>query len=141
MPLTKAKITVEHTGEEIPVMFNPEEYTLAKDNNFASQTIPGNILGNLVTRLSIGRDLDMDGACGKGLIHFYAADRQAKLLQLVERLVTKFIPANTRNQQRFGAERKRVIGEIGGSASQLPSTRQQVPQQLTDADKSRIHTR
>lgn len=41
MPLTKAKITVEHTGEEIAVMFNPEEYTLAKDNNFASQTIPG----------------------------------------------------------------------------------------------------
>jgi hypothetical protein len=41
MALAKAVITVEHTGEEIPVMFNPEEYTLNKDNNFVSQTIPG----------------------------------------------------------------------------------------------------
>jgi hypothetical protein len=41
MALEKALITVEHTGEEIRVMFNPEEYTLNKDNNFASQTVPG----------------------------------------------------------------------------------------------------
>lgn len=41
MGLTKAQILVEHTGEKIPVMFNPEEYTLNKDNNFASQTVPG----------------------------------------------------------------------------------------------------
>src|SRR6266566_1668321 len=41
MALTKAQILVEHTGEKIPVMFNPEEYTLNKDNNFASQTVPG----------------------------------------------------------------------------------------------------
>ena len=41
MALVKAQITVEHTGDKIDVMFNPEEYTLNKDNNFASQTIPG----------------------------------------------------------------------------------------------------
>lgn len=41
MALTKAQILIEHTGEKIPVMFNPEEYTLNKDNNFASQTVPG----------------------------------------------------------------------------------------------------
>jgi hypothetical protein len=41
MPLEKAQITVVHTGEKIEVLFNPEEYTLNKDNNFASQTIPG----------------------------------------------------------------------------------------------------
>jgi contractile injection system tube protein/LysM domain-containing protein len=41
MALAKAQITVEHTGQRIQVMFNPEEYTLNKDNNFASQTIPG----------------------------------------------------------------------------------------------------
>jgi hypothetical protein len=41
MPLAKALITVEHTDEPLEVMFNPEEYTLNKDNNFASQTIPG----------------------------------------------------------------------------------------------------
>jgi len=41
MSLTKAQIIVEHTGEKISVMFNPEEYTLNKDNNFASQTVPG----------------------------------------------------------------------------------------------------
>lgn len=41
MALVKAQITVEHTGESFYVMFNPEEYSLNKDNNFASQAIPG----------------------------------------------------------------------------------------------------
>lgn len=41
MALAKARITVEHTGEFFDVLFNPEEYTLNKDNNFASQAIPG----------------------------------------------------------------------------------------------------
>lgn len=41
MALAKARITVEHTGQQIEVMFNPEEYSLNKDNNFASQAIPG----------------------------------------------------------------------------------------------------
>ncbi|MCI0337056.1 MAG: LysM peptidoglycan-binding domain-containing protein [Acidobacteria bacterium] len=41
MPLEKALITNLDTGDKIPVMFNPEEYTLNKDNNFAQQTIPG----------------------------------------------------------------------------------------------------
>lgn len=41
MGLAKIKITVEHTGESFKVLFNPEEYTINKDNNFASQAIPG----------------------------------------------------------------------------------------------------
>ena len=41
MSLVKAKIVAEHNKEEFEVLFNPEEYTLNKDNNFASQTIPG----------------------------------------------------------------------------------------------------
>lgn len=41
MALAKAQITVEHTGERLEVMLNPGEYTLQKDNNFASQTVPG----------------------------------------------------------------------------------------------------
>lgn len=41
MGLTKARITVEHTGDFFDVLFNPEEYTLNKDNNFAAQAIPG----------------------------------------------------------------------------------------------------
>jgi LysM repeat protein len=41
MALAKAKITVEATGTQFTVMFNPEEYTLNKDNNFASQAVPG----------------------------------------------------------------------------------------------------
>lgn len=39
--LAKAKIQIEATGEQFEVMFNPEEYTLNKDNNFASQNVPG----------------------------------------------------------------------------------------------------
>jgi hypothetical protein len=41
MPLVKATITAESTGETLQVMFNPEEYSLNRDNNFASQTVPG----------------------------------------------------------------------------------------------------
>lgn len=41
MALVKARITIEHTGRFVEVMFNPEEYTLSRDNNFASQAIPG----------------------------------------------------------------------------------------------------
>ena len=41
MALAKARITVEHTGRVIEVMFNPEEYSLNKDNTFASQSVPG----------------------------------------------------------------------------------------------------
>jgi hypothetical protein len=39
--LEKLAIQIEHSGRVIPALFNPEEYTLSKDNNFASQTIPG----------------------------------------------------------------------------------------------------
>ena len=41
MGLEKAQIEVVHTGERIPVQFNPEEYTVNKDINFAAQAIPG----------------------------------------------------------------------------------------------------
>jgi hypothetical protein len=41
MALEKARITIDHTGRQLEVMFNPEEYTLSRDNNFASQAVPG----------------------------------------------------------------------------------------------------
>ncbi len=41
MPLEKATITNTSTNEHIPVMFNPEEYSLDKANNFAEVGIPG----------------------------------------------------------------------------------------------------
>lgn len=39
--LEKAVITNLVTGDEISVLFNPEEYTVSKDNNFASLAVPG----------------------------------------------------------------------------------------------------
>lgn len=41
MAFEKVTITVEHTGESFRVLFNPEEYTLNKENNFPTQTVPG----------------------------------------------------------------------------------------------------
>jgi LysM repeat protein len=41
MATPKIQILIEHTGEKFHVMFNPEEYTLNKDNNFASHAVPG----------------------------------------------------------------------------------------------------
>lgn len=60
MGLIKAKITVEHSGEALNVMFNPEEYSLNRDNNFASQAIPG--LSSPLIQFAHGnlRTLDME---------------------------------------------------------------------------------
>ncbi|MEJ1961451.1 MAG: peptigoglycan-binding protein LysM [Gammaproteobacteria bacterium] len=41
MPLEKAVITNTATGERIAVMFNPEEYTQSRENNFAQIGVPG----------------------------------------------------------------------------------------------------
>lgn len=41
MSLEKALITNTVTGESTAVLFNPEEYTLTKDMNFAQAAIPG----------------------------------------------------------------------------------------------------
>lgn len=41
MSLDRVQITNEKTNQKFFVMFNPEEYSLNKDNNFASQAIPG----------------------------------------------------------------------------------------------------
>jgi LysM repeat protein len=41
MPLERIQILNEKTNQSFRVMFNPEEYSLNKDNNYASQAIPG----------------------------------------------------------------------------------------------------
>ncbi|MFN0148087.1 MAG: LysM peptidoglycan-binding domain-containing protein [Dehalococcoidia bacterium] len=41
MPLEKAIITNTVSGQRVPVLFNPEEYAIARDNNFAQVAIPG----------------------------------------------------------------------------------------------------
>ena len=41
MALAKLKVTVVHTGRELFAQFNPEEYTLNKDINYAQTAVPG----------------------------------------------------------------------------------------------------
>jgi len=41
MPLEKAVLTNTVTGQQIPVQFNPEEYTLNRDINYAQAAVPG----------------------------------------------------------------------------------------------------
>jgi len=41
MSLARARIEKIHDGDFFEVLFNPEEYTLSKDNNFASHNVPG----------------------------------------------------------------------------------------------------
>jgi nucleoid-associated protein YgaU len=41
MALEKAVITNTNTGVRIPVQFNPEEYSVNRDNNFAQAAVPG----------------------------------------------------------------------------------------------------
>src|SRR6516164_7318508 len=58
--MDRVQITNELTGEQFFVMFNPEEYSLNKDNNFASQAIPG--LSSPILQFVHGnlRTLDME---------------------------------------------------------------------------------
>lgn len=60
MPLKQLTITVEHTGAQFKVLYNPEEYTINKDNNFAVQNIPG--LGSPIVQFVNGnqRTLEME---------------------------------------------------------------------------------
>jgi LysM repeat protein len=60
MGLEKLQITIEHTGQVVRAMFNPEEYSLSKDNNYASQAIPG--LSGPILQFVAGnqRTLDME---------------------------------------------------------------------------------
>lgn len=41
MPLKKASIVVESTGKSIEVLFNPNEYNIARENKYASHITPG----------------------------------------------------------------------------------------------------
>ena len=60
MALIKATIAVEHSGASFTVLFNPEEYSLNRENNFASQAIPG--LSSPIIQFAHGnlRTLDME---------------------------------------------------------------------------------
>src|SRR5262249_40969962 len=41
MPLEKAVLVNDVTGDRVPVLFNPEEYTINRENNFAQAAVPG----------------------------------------------------------------------------------------------------
>jgi LysM repeat protein len=58
MPLKKLKITVESSGEELTVLYNPEEYTVNKDNNFAVQNVPG--LGSPIVQFVNGNQRTLE---------------------------------------------------------------------------------
>jgi LysM repeat protein len=60
MPLERVQITNTLTHDQFFVMFNPEEYSLNKDNNFAAQAIPG--LSSPILQFVHGglRTLDME---------------------------------------------------------------------------------
>jgi LysM repeat protein len=58
MPLKQLTITVEHTGQVFSVRYNPEEYTVNKDNNFAAQAVPG--LGSPIVQFVNGNQRTLE---------------------------------------------------------------------------------
>jgi nucleoid-associated protein YgaU len=58
MPWKQLTITVVHTRNVIKVDYNPEEYTLSKDNNFAAQNIPG--LGSPIVQFVNGNQRTLE---------------------------------------------------------------------------------
>jgi len=82
--LSKALITVEHSNEQLEVLFNPEEYTLNKDNNFASQTIPG--LSGPILQFVHGnmRTLEMELFCDTHAERRDVRDETQKIVRLLD---------------------------------------------------------
>ena len=60
MGIEKAVLLNLTTGENIPVMFNPEEYTVDSANSFAELAIPGLRVPPVQFGRGIGRTLKMD---------------------------------------------------------------------------------
>jgi Contractile injection system tube protein/LysM domain len=58
MPLQHLSITVEHTGTVLTVLYDPEEYTINTDNNFATQGVPG--LGSPVVQFVNGNQRTLE---------------------------------------------------------------------------------
>lgn len=58
MPLEHLTITVERTGTAIKVLYDPEEYTINKDNNFATQGVPG--LGSPIVQFVNGNQRTLE---------------------------------------------------------------------------------
>ena len=58
MPLKQLKIEVEGRGTELTVAYNPEEYTVSKDNNFAVQSVPG--LGSPIVQFVNGNQRTLE---------------------------------------------------------------------------------
>jgi hypothetical protein len=58
MPLEHLTITVERTGTTIKVLYDPEEYTINKDNNFATQGVPG--LGSPIVQFVNGNQRTLE---------------------------------------------------------------------------------
>jgi len=80
MGLTKAKITIEYSNQSFDVLFNPEEYTLNKDNNFAAQSIPG-LSGPLLQFVNGNlRTLEME-------LFFDTTDTRADVRSLTQKVV------------------------------------------------------
>jgi len=58
MPLQQLTIKVVHTDKDITVLYNPEEYAINKDNNFAAQNIPG--LGSPIVQFVNGNQRTLE---------------------------------------------------------------------------------
>jgi nucleoid-associated protein YgaU len=58
VPLKQLTITVESTGTVLTVLYNPEEYTVNKDNNFAVQNVPG--LGSPIVQFVNGNQRTLE---------------------------------------------------------------------------------
>jgi Contractile injection system tube protein/LysM domain len=58
MPLEHLTITVEGTDTPIKVLYDPEEYTISKDNNFATQGVPG--LGSPIVQFVNGNQRTLE---------------------------------------------------------------------------------
>jgi hypothetical protein len=58
MPLEHLTITIEGTDTTIKVLYDPEEYTISKDNNFATQGVPG--LGSPIVQFVNGNQRTLE---------------------------------------------------------------------------------
>ena len=88
---------------------------------------------------AVVRERDRYRACGRDVVHLDGVVGDLYLLETLEDGLSKIIIADPRHQGGCGAQGMRVVREVGGRAAELRAGRQQIPEHLADADKSKAH--
>ena len=97
--------------------------------------IPGDVLVDDVLGLAVGGEFDGDGAGGSVRIDLDTFSGEVELLEAIDDVGAVLIGADAGDDEAGAAQGVRVIGEICGSAAELATGGEEVPEDFAEADE------